>query len=120
MSIAAARKELKGQRKNLPEVPSLEDHTHPTSNFVSNAGNRAHHNGLRRVALDPHKESATMVTGGSQMACSLQQMMDRVQKRALDKFLDSTTTPQTKTIAAKVHTQLAHKDAVFTSVVEHF
>jgi hypothetical protein len=45
MSIAAARKELKGERKNLPEVPSLEDHTHPTSNFVSNAGNRAHHNG---------------------------------------------------------------------------
>ena len=30
MSIAAARKELKGQRKNPPEVPSLEDHTPPS------------------------------------------------------------------------------------------
>ncbi len=27
MSFAAARKELKGQRKNPPDVPSLEDHT---------------------------------------------------------------------------------------------
>ena len=33
MSIAAARMELKGQRKNPPEVPSLEDHTPPISNF---------------------------------------------------------------------------------------
>ena len=61
-----------------------------------------------------------MVTGGSQMVRSPQQMMDRVQKRVLDKFLDSATTPQTKRFAAKVHTQLAHKDAAFTSVVEHF
>jgi hypothetical protein len=38
----------------------------------------------------------------------------------LDKFLDSATTPQTKRFAAKVHTQLAHKDAAFTSVVERF
>ena len=30
MSFAAARKELKGQRKNPPEVPSLEDHTPPS------------------------------------------------------------------------------------------
>ncbi len=60
---------------------------------------------------------------GSQTAPVLQslaQMMDRVQKRVLDKFLDSTTTPQTKRFAAKVHTQLAHKDAAFTSVVECF
>ena len=55
-----------------------------------------------------------MVTGGSQMVRSPQQMMDRVQKRVLDKFLDSATTPQTKRFAAKVHTQLAHKDAAFT------
>ncbi len=61
-----------------------------------------------------------MVTGGYQTARSPQQMMDRVQKRVLDKFLDSATTPQTKRFAAKVHTQLAHKDAAFTSVVEHF
>ena len=40
-----------------------------------------------------------------------QQMMDRVQKRVLNEFLDSTTTP---------HTQLAHKEIAFTSVVEQF
>jgi hypothetical protein len=107
MSIAAARKELKGQLKSPPEVPSLQDHTPPASNFLANAGNRAHRNGLSRVALDPRKESATMVTGGSQMVRSPQQMMDRVQKRVLDKFLDSATTPQTKRFAAKLHTQLA-------------
>ena len=120
MSIAAARKELKGQRKNPPEVPSLEDRTPPAFNFLSNAGNRAHRNGLSRVALDPRKESAAMVTRGSQMERSPHQMMDRVQKRVVDKFLDSATTPQTKKFAAKVHTQLAHKDAAFTSVVERF
>ena len=47
-------------------------------------------------------------------------MMKRVQKRLLDKFLDATTTPQSKKIIAKVHTQLAHKDAAFTMVVERF
>jgi hypothetical protein len=118
MSIAAARKELKGQRKNPPEVPSLEDHTPPASNFLSNAGNRAHRNGLSRVALVPCKESAAMVTGGSQTARSPHQMMDRVQKRVLDKFLDSATTPQTKRFAAKVHTQLARNDGAFTTVVD--
>ena len=46
ISIAAARKELKGQLKSPPEMPSLQDHTPPTSNFLANAGNRAHHNGL--------------------------------------------------------------------------
>ena len=61
-----------------------------------------------------------MVMGESQMARSLHQMMDRVQKRVLEKFLDSATSPQTKKFATKVHTQLAHKDAVFTSVVERF
>jgi hypothetical protein len=47
-------------------------------------------------------------------------MMKRVQKRVLDKFLDATTTPQSKKIIAKFHTQLAHKDAAFTMVVERF
>jgi hypothetical protein len=117
MSIAAARKELKGQLKSPPKVPSLQDHTPPASNFLANAGNCAHHNGLSRVALDPRKESAAMVRGGYQMARSPQQMMDRVQKRVLDKFLDSTTTPQTKRFAAKVHTQLARNDGAFTTVV---
>jgi hypothetical protein len=62
MSIAAARKELKGQMNSPTEVPSLQDHTHPASNFLANAGNRAHRNGLSRVPLDPCKESAAMVT----------------------------------------------------------
>ncbi len=52
------------------------------------------------------------------MARSPQQMIDRVQKRVLDKFLDSTTTPRTKRFAAKVHTQLARNDGVFTTVVD--
>ena len=72
MSIAAARKELKGQRKSPPEVPSLLEHTPPASNFLNNAGNHAHCNGLSRVALDPQKESTMLVTGGSQTACNLQ------------------------------------------------
>ena len=42
-----------------------------------------------------------MVTGGSQMARSQQQMMDRVQKRVLDKFLDSATTPQNQNLPQK-------------------
>ncbi len=94
ISIQQARKELKGQKKSPPEVPSLEDHTPPTFNFMSNAGNRAHCNGLSKVAFNPCRETAA-VMNGSQMAPVLQslaQMMDRVQKRVLDKFLDSTTT----------------------------
>ena len=45
ISIQQARKELKGlgaARKNPPEMPSFDDHTPPASNFLSNAGNRAH------------------------------------------------------------------------------
>lgn len=34
--------------------------------------------------------------------------------------MDNTTTPQTKRVEAKVHAQLAHKDAAFTTVVERF
>ena len=76
MSIAAVRKELKGQRKSPPEVPSLQDRTPPpASNFFRNAGNHAHRNGLSRVALDPREESAAMVTRGyQQTARSLQQI----------------------------------------------
>ena len=47
-------------------------------------------------------------------------MMERVQKRVLDKFLDNNTSPQTKRVAAKVHAQLAHNDAAFTMVVDRF
>jgi hypothetical protein len=47
-------------------------------------------------------------------------MMEKVQKRVLDTFLDHTTTPQTKRVVTKVHDQLVHKDAAFTTVVERF
>jgi hypothetical protein len=122
MSMAQARKELKGQRKNLLEVPSLEDHTPPASKFISNAGNRAHRNGHSRIALDPCKESvALMMIGSHQTAVSHSPpMMEQVQKRVLDKCLDNSTTPQTKRVAAKVHAQLARNDAAFTVVVDCF
>jgi hypothetical protein len=55
ISIQQARKELKGQKKSPPEVPSLKDHTPPTSNFMSNAGNCVHCNGLSKVAINPHR-----------------------------------------------------------------
>ncbi len=76
-------------------MPSLEDHTPPASNFMSNAGNHAHRNRLCKVTINPCRETAAMMNG-SQTAPVLQspaQLMDRVQKRVLDKFLDSTTTP---------------------------
>jgi hypothetical protein len=47
-------------------------------------------------------------------------MMERVQKRILDKFLDNNTTPQTKRVAAKFHAQLARNDAAFTLEVDCF
>jgi hypothetical protein len=50
--------------------------------------------------------------------CSL--MIKRVQKRVLDKLLNAATTPQTKRVVAKVHVQLAHKDAAFTTLVKRF
>jgi len=56
MSIQQARKELKGrgaERKNPPEMPSFDDNTPPASNFLSNAGNRAHRNRLSSGPLHP-------------------------------------------------------------------
>jgi hypothetical protein len=44
-------------------------------------------------------------------------MMERVQKRVLNQFLDKLTTPQIKKVVAKVHAKLAHRDATFTVVV---
>ncbi len=44
-------------------------------------------------------------------------MMERVQKRVMDKLFDAATTPQTKRVVAKVHAQLPQKDATFTTVV---
>jgi hypothetical protein len=117
MSIQQARNELKGQRKNPPE--ELSKNVPLASNFVTNAGSRAHRNQLSNVAIDPCRETVGMMTG-TQTATLRSPMMERVQKRVFDKFLDAATTPQTKKVVAKVHTQLAHKDAAFTMVVERF
>jgi hypothetical protein len=58
MSYQQARKKLKGrgQRKNLPEMPSLDYHTAPALNFLSNTGYCAHQNRLSSVAMHPHRE----------------------------------------------------------------
>ena len=110
MSIQQARKELKnrsgGARKDPPEMPSFDDHTLLASNFLSNAGNRAHPNRLSSAPLRPPVSSPPP-------------MMERVQKRVMDKRLNAVTTPQTKRVVAKVHAQLAQKDATFTTVVDH-
>ena len=121
ISIQQARKELKGcgaARKNPPEMPSLfDDNTPPTSNFLSNAGNRAHRNRLSSAPLHP-----VMLMTGTPKATpsSPPPMMVRVQKRVMDKLFDAETTPQTKRIVAKVHAQLAQKDATFTTVVDRY
>ena len=47
-------------------------------------------------------------------------MMERVQKRVMDKLFDATTTPQTKRIVAKVHAQLTQKDATLAAVVDRY
>ena len=47
-------------------------------------------------------------------------MMERVQKRVMDKLFDAATTPQTKRVVARVHAQLAQKDATFTTVVDRY
>ncbi len=47
-------------------------------------------------------------------------MMERVQKRVMDKLFDAATTPQIKRIVAKVHVQLAQKDATFMTVVDRY
>ena len=121
MSIQQARKELKGcvaERKNPPEMPSLEDNTPPASNFLSNAGNRAHRNRLSTAPLHP----PVMQTMGTPKATasSPPPMMERVQKRVMDKLFDAATTPQTRRVVAKVHAQLAQKDATFTTVVDRY
>jgi len=47
-------------------------------------------------------------------------MMERVQKRVMDKLFDAATTFQTKRVVAKVHAQLAQKDVTFTTVVDQY
>ena len=122
ISIQQARKELKGRgaaRKNPPEMPSFDDNTPPASNFLSNAGNRAHRNRLSSAPLQP-----VMLMMGTPKATAISPppMMERVQmqKRVMDKLFDAATTPQTKSVVAKVHAQLAQKDATFTTVVDRY
>jgi len=79
ISIQQARKELKGQRKNPPEMPSIGDHTPPASNFVCNTGNCAHRNRLSRVVIDPCWETAAMTT--TSVVLRSPAMMEQVHKR---------------------------------------
>jgi hypothetical protein len=98
-------------------MPTLDfdDHTPPASNFLCNAGNCAHRNSLSSVQLHP-----MMMMGTPNAATSSPPMMERVQKRVIDKLIDAATTPQTKRVVAKVHVQLAQKDATFTTVVNRY
>jgi hypothetical protein len=119
ISIQQARKELKGRgaaRKNPPEMPSFDDHTPPASNFLSNAGNHAHRNRLSSAPL--HPVMLMKGTPAKATASSPPLMMERVQKRVMDKLFDAATTPQTKRVVARVHVQLAQKYATFTTVVD--
>ncbi len=61
-----------------------------------------------------------MMTGYPATTAACSPMMERVQKRVLDIFLDNATAPQTKRVVTNVHTQLVHKDAAFMIVVECF
>ena len=93
ISIQQARKELKGrvaERKNPPEMPSFDDNTPPASDFLSNAGNRAHHNRLSSAPLHPVR----LMTGTPKdTPSSPPPMMVRVQKRVMDQLFDAATTP---------------------------
>jgi hypothetical protein len=101
MSYQQARKELKGkgqqgQRKNPPEIPSLNDHSPTSSNFFKNAGNHAHRNRLSSIPMNPHGEQSSAMVIGTPAKASSAPMLERVQKRVLNQFLDKSTTPQTK------------------------
>ena len=120
ISIQQARKELKGcgaARKNPPEMPSFDDNTPPASNFLSNAGNHEHRNRLSSAPLQP----VMLMMGTPKASASIPPpMMERVQTRVMDKLFDAATTPQTKSVVAKVHAQLAQKDATVTAVVDRY
>ena len=93
ISIQQARKELKGrgaERKNPPEMPSFDDNTPPASNFLSNAGNRAHRNRLSSAPLHP---VMLMMGTPKNTPSSPPPMMVRVQKRVMDQLFDAATTP---------------------------
>jgi hypothetical protein len=128
MLLAQARKQLKGHRsegrkKSPPEQFSISEHMPPASNFISNVSNRAWRNRLSPEPMNVHQEAARKTAASSTPAPAAEvmaTMTERVQKRVLDVFLNASTTSPTKKIAAKVHAQLACKDAAFTSVVDQF
>jgi hypothetical protein len=123
MSLQQTRKELKNRsgsaRKDPPEKQSINNHTPPASNFFSNANSnaetRGYCNSLSSTLLHP-----VMMTGTPKATASSPPMMERVQKRVMDKLFDAATTSQTKRVVAKVHVQLAKKDATFTAVVDRY
>jgi hypothetical protein len=59
--------------------------------------------------MKPQRETAAQMLG-SPMTATSTPMLERVQKRVLDKFMDARTTSQTKRVAAKVNKQLAHNN----------
>jgi hypothetical protein len=128
MLLAQARKQLKGHRgegrkKSPPELFYNSKHTPPASNFISNVRSHAWRNRLSSEPMDLHQEAATKMAASSTpapAAAVMATMTERVQKRVLDVLLSTSTTSPMKKIAAKVHAQLAHKDAAFTSVVSQF
>ncbi len=104
MSIVQERNELKGQkkgsRKDPPQIPSVGDHMPPASIFLSNTGNCAHRNNLSSVAWSLQRENAAQILGSPPTAASTP-MLERVQKRVLNTFMDAKTTLQTKWLQSK-------------------
>jgi hypothetical protein len=129
VSLQQLRKDLAGQkgmgcgqRKSpTPELHIMMDHTSPASSFILNVSNYAWRNGLSSVLMDPHQETAktaAVALLAASVAVLASTIINRVKKSRLDVFLNATTTSPTKKIVAKVHTQIACNDAVFTAVID--
>jgi hypothetical protein len=88
MSIVQARNKLKwqkkGSRKDPTQILSLGDHTPSATIFLSNTGNCTHCNNLSYVAMNLQKETAAQMLGSPTTAASTP-MLERVQKRVLDR-----------------------------------
>jgi hypothetical protein len=69
-------------------------------------------NRLSNEAIDPHHK---MMEVKSPTITPVTTMTERVQKKMLHRFLVST--PATKRVAGRAHTQIARNDAAFTSVI---
>ena len=76
---------------------------------------------MLRCQAEKEKEAlSAMMTGTPKATASSPPMMERVQKRVMNTLFDNATTPQTTRVVAKVHAQLANKDATFTTVVNRY